>query len=66
MIPTHMIALKIVDRLEPSMSKSIALDANSDNFEIENGRKQLIARRDNMIKIVKEEIDNAMRTYMLR
>ena len=66
MIPTQIIAERIVDRLEPTLSHKILNHEDSGNFEIELGHKQFVARRERMIKIVKEEIDNALRTSMLR
>lgn len=62
-----MIAEKIVDRLEPTLTRKILdHDKDSGNFEIESGYKQFVARRERMVKIIKEEIDNALRTSMLR
>ena len=66
MKPTRIIAEQIVDKLEPTMLKSIAFDADSGNFEIENGRKQLIARHERMIKIVEDGFISALNSRTLR
>ncbi len=54
------IAAAAVDRIEPSLKKTIDEQALAEHPEIVNGRKVMIEKRDRMIKIVSMAISDAI------